>query len=61
MVEDNECMKNGGNVHDKLKTWHQVKKGMEKHEHKFEYRFEDHGCHYLQCSHEGCNNSIAID
>lgn len=35
------------------KTWHHVKKGMEKHEHRFTIRTRYRGI--LRCEHEGCN------
>lgn len=34
------------------KSWHEVKKGMEKHAHKFTQPTEDG---YFSCEHEGCN------
>jgi len=41
------------------KTWHKVKKGMEKHEHKFtipySFKSSKHEYRFLQCEHEGCN------
>ncbi len=37
------------------KTWHKVKKGIEKHEHKFTIPFTEKGYNFLQCEHEGCN------
>lgn len=40
---------------DNKKTWHQVKKGIEKHEHDYSIRQIEDGITYYQCSHEGCN------
>lgn len=37
------------------KSWHEVKKGMEKHEHKFTKVILKDGYGFLQCEHEGCN------
>lgn len=42
------------------KRWHEVKKGMEKHKHKFTKLFSERGYTYLQCEHEGCNLSEPI-
>ena len=39
----------------KRKTWHEVKKGMEKHEHKFTQPFTECGIKFLHCEYEGCN------
>lgn len=36
------------------KTWHEVKKGMEKHEHKYTEFFMYKGVPFYRCSHEGC-------
>lgn len=46
---------------DKRKTWHEVKKGMEKHEHKFTKPFTEQGYKLLQCEHEGCNLCEPVD
>jgi hypothetical protein len=43
------------------KTWHEVKKGMEKHEHKFTKPFTQQGYKFLQCEHEGCNLCEPLD
>lgn len=36
------------------KSWHLVKKGMEKHEHKFTIPVVHSGYTFFQCEHEGC-------
>lgn len=36
------------------KTWHEVKKGMEKHVHKFTVPKNYDGYWFMQCEHEGC-------
>lgn len=40
------------------KSWHLVKKGMEKHEHKFTIpiteAYKGRAYRFLQCDHEGC-------
>lgn len=36
------------------KTWHEVKKGMEKHEHIYTTKFNYKGYDFWQCEHEGC-------
>jgi hypothetical protein len=36
------------------KTWHEVKKGMEQHKHKFTKPIVEQGYKFLQCEHEGC-------
>lgn len=38
----------------KRRTFHEVMKGMEPHEHKYTKPFFEHGYHFLQCEHEGC-------
>lgn len=40
---------------DKRKSWHHVKKGMEKHEHKFTIPKYISGVKFMKCEHEGCN------
>jgi hypothetical protein len=40
---------------DKRKTWHEVKNGMEPHEHKFTKRVIIQGFVLYKCEHEGCN------
>lgn len=37
------------------KTWHEVKKGMEKHKCNFVNEFYYKGSRFLACDHEGCN------
>ena len=37
------------------KSWHEVKKGMEKHEHVYNKPFMLHDHWWLGCEHEGCN------
>ena len=37
------------------KSWHEVKKGMEMHEHKFVLPITIKGYRFLKCEHEGCN------
>jgi len=46
---------------NKRKSWHEVKKGMEKHEHKFTKPFTYDGFEFLQCEHEGCRRCVPID
>lgn len=46
---------------NKRKTWHEVKKGMEKHEHKFTKPLTEHGYRVLQCEHEGCTLCEFVD
>lgn len=46
---------------DKRKSWHEVKKGMEKHEHKFTIPFTQYPYNYMQCEHEGCTVSEKIN
>lgn len=36
------------------KSWHEVKKGMEHHEHKFTKPISLQNTKFLQCEHEGC-------
>lgn len=40
---------------DKRKTWHEVKKGMEKHTCDFSIVDYYRGHKFWKCSHEGCN------
>jgi hypothetical protein len=40
--------------HRERKTWHEVKKGMEKHEHKFTIPYKVKGVSFMKCEHEGC-------
>lgn len=42
------------------KTWHEVKKGMEKHDHKFTKLVIYKGFGFMQCEHEGCNLCIPV-
>jgi hypothetical protein len=48
--------------HDKnnRKSWHEVKKGIEKHTCKFTKQFKAYGHIFYQCEHEGCNMSDDI-
>ena len=46
---------------DKRKTWHEVKKGMEKHECDFIVPFTEGGYKYLKCGHEGCYTCEPVD
>jgi hypothetical protein len=50
---------------NKRKSWHALKKGSEKHEHKFTVMHTEHynGKHYhfMKCNHEGCNFCEPID
>jgi hypothetical protein len=39
------------------KSWHLVKKGMEKHEHNFTIPSPYKGYMFYKCEHEGCNLS----
>lgn len=41
-------------VIENKKSWHEVKKGIEKHEHKFTKEFWHGRFRFLQCEHEGC-------
>ena len=41
-------------VSDDKKSWHLVKKGMEKHEHKYTIPFKKRGYSFMACEHEGC-------
>lgn len=43
------------------KTWHEVKKGMEKHECKFTKPFTKSGYRFMGCEHEGCTTCIPVD
>ena len=36
------------------KTWHEVKKGMENHRHRYTLLFQREGKFYFLCEHEGC-------
>jgi len=42
-------------VNDDKKTWHEVKKGMEHHTHKYTIPKRIQGFRVLACEHEGCN------
>lgn len=42
------------------KSWHEVKKGMEKHKHDFSILYRDKGKMFLGCSHEGCSATEKI-
>ena len=37
------------------KSWHEVKKGMEKHQHICDIMFMRDGKKFLSCNHEGCS------
>jgi len=39
----------------KRKSWHLVKKGLEKHEHRFTIEKHSLGYTYFECDHPGCN------
>lgn len=41
-------------VMENKKSWHEVKKGLEKHEHKFTIPYKAGGYKFLKCEHEGC-------
>lgn len=43
---------------EKRKTWHNVKKGLEKHEHKFTKPYMGE---FLMCEHEGCTMCDIIE
>lgn len=43
------------------KSWHLVKKGMEKHKCNFIVPYKCKGFDFLQCDHEGCNTCIPVD
>lgn len=40
---------------DDRKSWHLVKKGMEKHKCEFTIPHYESGYKFLKCNHEGCN------
>jgi hypothetical protein len=40
-------------IEDK-RSWHEVKKGMEKHTHKFTIPMIYQGYKFMKCEHEGC-------
>lgn len=42
------------------KSWHLVKKSMEKHEHKYTIPQYDYGMKFLKCEHEGCVICIPV-
>ena len=52
---------------DKRVSWHKLKKGSEKHEHKFTvphteyYKGTGTAYHFMKCEHEGCNLCEPID
>ncbi len=39
----------------KRRSWHLIKKGMEKHEHKYTMSLYYKGYKFGKCEHEGCN------
>lgn len=41
-------------ISENRKTWHEVKKGMEYHEHNFATPIWEQGFRFWQCDHEGC-------
>jgi hypothetical protein len=43
------------------KTWHNVKKGMEKHMHNFVIPEMYKGYLFMNCDHEGCNMCKPVD
>jgi hypothetical protein len=43
------------------KSWHLVKRGLEKHEHKFTQQKIMSGYRFMKCEHEGCNLFEPID
>lgn len=43
------------------KTFHLVKRGIEKHDHKFTILVNIGGCAFRKCEHEGCNLHDPID
>jgi hypothetical protein len=43
------------------KNWHEVKKAMEKHEHKFTKLVKYREYNFLKCEHEGCTLCNPID
>lgn len=46
---------------EKRKTWHEVKKGMEPHQHNFTIPILTHLPYkFLQCDHIGCNECIDV-
>lgn len=48
-------------VMDNKKSWHEVKKGIEKHEHKFTTPYNYKGHDFLMCEHEGCYTCDPVD
>lgn len=40
---------------EKRRTWHEVKKGAEKHDHNFTIPIAEINYWFLGCDHEGCN------
>lgn len=45
----------------KVKTWHEVKKGMEKHKHRYTKPFYEGRFLFHACEHEGCNMFTDFD
>lgn len=43
------------------KSWHEYKKGIEKHEHKFTIPHIEKGYKFKKCEHEGCYLMDPID
>jgi hypothetical protein len=44
-----------------LKSWHEIKKGMEKHECKFTKPFSKGKYDFLECEHEGCKMCESVN
>lgn len=61
LIADAYCMEYGGDVYDHIKTWHQVKKGLEKHVHEYTIPQLVDGYKVMACNHEGCNCVIPED
>lgn len=46
---------------EKRKTWHLVKKGMEKHTCNFVNPITHRGYKFMECDHPGCNTCDPVD
>lgn len=44
----------------RAKSWHEVKSGLSKHEHCFDWLFIQNGRFYYRCSFEGCNELQSV-
>lgn len=44
-----------------IKSWHEVKKGLETHDHKFTVPFSEGGHDFLACNHEGCSVASSVE